>query len=344
MVDIKNLITVYPTTPIDKIQDALKETHCTIKFTPGKYNITKVLLIYSNTNILLDNAILVRKNPKQIFTNYLNPNKEYHYNATENVNIYGNGTLLGNGSTKICSDISLMHCNGFTIEGISFEKTYKSHALDLAGCSNITLNNVKFKDRIINPNALLKEEINIDYSYYGGFPYYTKGSKCYNYNHCKDITFNGCEFINVNVCIGNHYDNTKLRHKNITISKCTANGTVINDVGYFVNLSNVDRLTIEKNIVKNFSQGVIIYTLYNLGCNNINIYENMFSGAKGNKDITGIWIKGDNGVFHDKVIITKNKFALNNTKAKYDIIVSNTKDVTVKNNDTKLEVKIDKDS
>ena len=129
---------------------------------------------------------------------------------------------------------------------ITFEKTFKSHSVDICGCSNVILSNVKFKDRINNPKALHKEEINLDYSYRGGFPYYPKGSKCFNKNHCKNITFDKLVFDNINVCIGNHYDNTKLRHKNIIISKCTTNG----NVGYFVNLINVDGLTMKNNNTK----------------------------------------------------------------------------------------------
>lgn len=245
--DTKNEIVVNPNMTMKQIQDCLKESGCTIRFTSGIYNITTTLLIYSDTKIIIDNgAILIRKNPKQIFTNYLDPKINYNYNATKNVTISGNGVLRGNGSTKICSTISIMHCDNFKIEGITFEKTYKSHALDICGCSNVVLNNIKFKDRINNPKALHKEEINLDYSYYGGFPYYTKGSKCFNKNHCKNITFEKLTFDNITVCIGNHYDNTKLKHENINISKCTTNG----NIGYFVNLINVDRLTMKSNNTK----------------------------------------------------------------------------------------------
>jgi len=243
----KNEIIITPNMTMKQIQDCLKKSGYTIKFTKGTYNITKTLYLYSDTKIILDSAILVRKNSRQIFTNYLNPDINYNYNATKNVTISGNGILRGDGNNKICSTISIMHCDNFKIEGITFENTYKSHGVDICGCSNMILNNIKFKDRINNPKALYKEELNLDYSYYGGFPYYPKGSKCFNNNHCKNITFEGLIFNNINVCIGNHYDHTKLKHKNIIINKCTANGKAVNNIGYFVKLINVDGLTLKNN-------------------------------------------------------------------------------------------------
>ena len=359
--DDKNIITVTPKMTMDKIQSCLKERGCTIKFSTGTYNITKTLYLFSNTTILLDNAILVRKNKRQIFTNYLNPKVSYNYNATENVTICGSGKLIGNGSTKVCSDISIMHCKNFIIEDIEFSKTYKSHALDISGCSDVIIKNVKFKDRIVNMKKLHKEEINIDFSFYSGFPYYPKGSKCFNGNHCKSITFDDVSFDNINTCIGSHTEiKSPKKHKNIVIKNCTANGVVIDGEGTFLNLVNTDGITFENNIIKGFERDITINALDTYydsnsnkstgipsgktGCNNILIKGNIFSNAKGKIKAAGIYITSESGLVHDNITITGNKFALNNSSAKYDIYISNAENVDVINNNTKLEIKVDKET
>jgi hypothetical protein len=341
----KNEIIVTPDMGMKQIQSCLKENGCTIRFTKGTYNITKTLLLYSNTTIILDKGVvLIRKNSKQIFINYLNPKMSYNYNATENIKIIGNGILRGNGTTKICSDISIMHCSDFVIEGITFENTYKSHAIDICGCNNITLKNVKFNDRIPNKNKPYKEEINIDYSYYGGFPYYHKGSKCFNNNHCKNITFDGVEFNNVNVCIGNHFDTKRLlKHKDIIIKRCTANGCIVNNEGVFLHISNVDGLKVENNSIKDFARDIVIDSLQDvkIGCSDINIIGNLFMNAKGSVKAAGLYFISQYGAVHKDITITDNKFALNNPNAKYDIYMSYVEDAKIEKNNTKLEIRVD---
>lgn len=358
----KNEITVTPNMSISKIQECLKESGCTIRFTKGTYKITKTLKIYSNTTIVLDkDAVLIRKNSKQIFTNYLHPKKNYSYNATKNVTIKGKGKLIGNGHTGTCSDISIMHCKDFTIEGITFDKTYKSHAIDICGCDTVTIKNVTFKDRIVNKSKTHKEEVNLDFSFYSGFPYYPKGSPCFNNNHCKNIVFDNVKFDNVNVCIGSHTEsNSSNKHKNIVIKDCTAKGYVVGGEGIFGKFINVDGLTIANCNLNGFERDVVLdaYDKYydtkgrkttsitkgKTGCENVEIKNNICKNAKGKVKAAGIYITSQSGVRHKNINIIDNKFALNNMYAKYDIYISNAEGVDIKGNNTKLEIKIDKNT
>lgn len=351
-------IVVNPKMSINQIQDCLKKSGCTIRFSAGIYNITKTLLLYSDTKIYLDNATLVRKNPKQIFMNYLNPNTQYNYNATKNVKIYGTGKLKGNGNTKTCSTISLMHCDNISFEGIEFVNTYRSHAVDLAGCSNVLFKNVTFRDRIDNTDKYYKEEINIDMSYYSGFPYYPMNAQCFNNNHCKNITFDNVEFIRINTCIGNHTETSTLKkHENITIKNCKATGC---GKGIFVDLVNANNVSIMNNICSGFMRGIVIDALdryYNArgtrttvtptgksACNNVRIADNKISDAKGTVKASGIYIISQSDLRHQNINISNNTILLNNSYAKYDIYIGNAENVVLENNKTKLEVRIHPDS
>ena len=356
--DNKNEITVTPNMTMKQIQDSLEKSGCTIRFTKGVYNITKTLLLYSDTTIILDNAILVRKNSKQIFMNYLNPSRNYNYNATKNVTIKGNGKLVGNGSSKTCSIISIMHCDNFIFNGVEFTKCLKSHDVDVCGSSNIIFKNVTFSDRITDPKKTYKESVNIDFSYYSGFPYYSKTSKAYNLAHCKNVKFDTCTFSNISTAIGSHTEgNTTLKHKNIIVINCTARG---DGGGNFINLSNVDGATIRNNNINGFRRGVELrnqdtyytakgsktYTAnHTSGCENISIEGNTISNARGDVKAAGIHIISEiDGVKHSDIVIKNNKFTLNNTYARYDIYISNTDDADIINNNTKLEVRIDKNT
>jgi hypothetical protein len=355
----KNIISIPATYSMSKIQECFKEQGCTIKFLSGNtYNITKTLTVYSNTNIVIEKgATLIRKTDSHVFRGYVNPDKDYQYNAVVNVTISGEGTIK-NGIKKTGSMIGFIHGNNITIKDITISGTYKSHAIDMPACKNVTIDNVKFKDRVVDPKYNYKEEIQYDYAMSAAYPYFNAKSKVYNDNQCENITIKNCTFTDANFCIGTHTEtNSSKQHKNIQVINCTANGRVVDGDGIFVKIINTDGAIIKGNKIKGFSRGIVVmpcnkfYSSHGVkydkkpstktGSKNIKIENNSISNAYGNVKAAGIYVTSYfDDLIHSNITIKNNKFRLNNMSAKYDIFVEHAKCVTEDNNDTILDVVI----
>jgi len=356
----KNII-VNPTMSMDKIQSYLKKNGCTIKFTKGTYSISKTLTLYSNTNIILDKATLIRKTSSHIFRGYLNPNISYNYNAVQNITISG-GILIGDGIKKTGSIFGFMHGNNILIKDMQIKNVYKSHGFDLCACKNVTLKNIKFSGRITDQKIYYKEEIQYDFAYTYGYPYYSKNAKVYNNNHCENILIDSCDFADANYCIGTHTEtSTNKKHKNIQVINCTANGCILKGDGSFIKIINTDGFTIRNNTIKGFTRAISILscskfysangtkritnTNSKTGSNNVDIINNNILNAKGNVKSAGIYITSKFvNLIHSNINISGNQFLLNNNYAKNDIDISFAKNVAIENNDTKLDIKVDTDT
>lgn len=357
------VLTVTPKTSLTTIQSYLKKKGYTVRFTEGTYKITKTLFLYSNVNIIIDSkAKLIRHCTSHIFRSYIDPSVNYNYNALVNVTISGGGTLVGNGKKSTGSIIGIMHGNNITIKNLSFQGTFKSHAFDISGCSNVILENLKFSKRIIDPKKTYKEEIQIDYAMSAGFPYFDAKSPCYNDNHCKNITINKCTFKDANLCIGTHTETTSnKKHTNIVVTNCTAVG-VAEYTGTFLNLINTKGATIKGNKISGFSRQIIItscsqFTTKNgvkkntpvstkTACEDIIIEGNTLSNASGTVKASGIYITmAYEDIRHKNIKIKGNTFNLNNSKAKYDIYIGYTDGAEVdKKNVLKLTIGVDEDT
>lgn len=359
MSDTKNEIIVTPSMSMTKIQECLKESGCTIRFAKGIYNITKTLTVYSNTNIIIEKgATLIRKTNSHVFRGYVDPQKNYNYNAVVNVNISGEGTIK-NGINKTGSMFGFIHGNNITIKDITIQGVYKSHGFDLPACKNVTIDNVTFKDRIVDTKNIYKEDIQYDYAMKFAYPYYNSNSPVYNDNHCENITVIKCKFYDSPYCIGTHTETNSItnKHKNIQILNCIANGKVVNDNGIFAKIINTDGVKISNNKINGFARGIQINTANSFhdkkgkkytspqsgktGSSNITIEYNTISDAKGKVKAAGIYIYSMfDSILHKNIIIKNNKFRLNNNYAKYDIFSDYAEGVDVGKNDTKLEVVI----
>ena len=352
----KNEIVVNPSMTMKQIQSCLKESGCTIRFTEGTYNITSILTVYSNTNIIIEKgATLIRKNNSHVFRGYVNPKKNYNYNAVVNVSISGEGTVK-NGINKIGSMFGFIHGNNITIKDITIQGVFKSHCFDLPACKNVTIDNVMFKDRVVDSKTIFKEDVQYDYAMKAAYPYYSVNDPVYNGNHCENITVVRCKFYDSPYCIGTHSEtNSSKKHKNIQILNCIANGRVVNGDGIFAKIINTDGVKISNNKIKGFARGIQINTCSSFhdskgkkyispssgktGSSNITIEYNTISDAKGKVKAAGIYIYSMfDKILHKNITIKNNKFRLNNSDAKYDIFSDYAEGVEVGKNDTKLEV------
>jgi hypothetical protein len=353
-------IEVRPSTPLSKIQEYMVGKGNFVRFTDGNYKISEYLKLFPSTTIYLEkNAVLYRCCQKPIFMPNLDYRKSYKYNAVWNTTICGKGTLIGDGVRVTGSLISLLHSTNITIKDISLKNTYKSHAIDIGGCRKVSVDNVTFADRIIDEENPYKEEIQYDFCYALGAPYFPPKSKIYNGNHCEDLIISRCKFSGSNDTIGTHTETSGLKkHKNIRVLDCVAKGVgPVGGRGAFLKLINVSGAAISGNDVSGYARMIEIDTkarfygdhgevTFNLpagktGCQNILIDHNNFHDSKGNYAAAGVFASSDfKELFHDHIAIINNTFCLNNKSAAFDIHLTGVKSAITAPNNTNLKIKV----
>lgn len=358
--DKKELV-VEPGMSMYQIQKILEEEGQRIRFVRGHHRITRALALHSDTTLILEQgAFLIRcTGGGSMLITWVDPNKSYDYNATKNITICGRGTLLGDGYKSPGSILSLFHTYNFNINGVVLKNVYKSHAIDMAGSKKVLIEDIDFSNRTIDQEAPYKEEIQYDFAYHSGIPYYAKNARVYNYNHCEDIMIKDCTFSDANVCIGTHTETvTSHKHKNIKVVGCKANGVgPIKGKGSFLNLVNVDGADIKNNTISGFARAFELSSCPSFrdaqgnrttgvpkgktGCKNINFESNSLKDAKGTYQAPGIFASSKfDSVLHENIVIKNNVFRLHNSKAKFDICMEHVKNVMPGENDTQLAVKI----
>lgn len=356
----KPTIVIKPGTSTSEMQKALEKSGYTIQFLKGNHKVTKTLKLYSDTTLeLLDGAKIIQYGNSPMLSTYADQNKSYNYDAVKNLTICGKGLLYGNGSKVSGTTLSLFHASNVKIFGIGFRKTYQSHAIDIIACKDVVIEDISFAERIIDKNAAYREEIQYDFAYYSGAPYYAKSAKVYNGNHCENITIRRCTFKDANVCIGTHTEaNSDKKHKNLSILDCVATGVgPIDSRGSFTVILNVDGVKIAGNIIKNFARGIEVKTSNRFYLNNGNCVKTVPKGKTGSKniliskneilDVLGkfsascvyIYTNFDS-LYHDKVQIQGNTFRPNNSSTKYAVHATNVKNIEQINNTPSLKYKL----
>jgi hypothetical protein len=354
-----NEIVITPSMSITRIQEYLKKAGHTIRFTKGSYKITKQLKLYSDTTIILDKgAELIRYCTNPMLMTYVNPNVDYNFNATKNITIKGDGSLVGHGLKVTGTILTIFHSSNFRIEGIHFKGVYKSHAIDIAGSEKVHIKDVSFSGRIINLEKPVKEEIQYDFAYYSGIPYFLKNAKVYNGNHCRDIVIENCSFQDSNTCIGTHTETaSNKKHTNICVKGCKAKGIgLVNGEGTFLTLINIDGAEIKDNEISNFARGIEINAcsvFYDnssrrieslpkgkTGCKNIIIDGNTIRDAKGTFKASGVYISSRrDDIQHFNIVLRNHTSKLNNADAVYDVFSDHAELSITGQNDLKLKIK-----
>lgn len=186
----------------DDLQDYLDLEADKIIYLPATgYTATKKVFVNSDTILDLNNATLTCDyDPSEtLMFFYKLTDTSTGYDGNKNI-VLRNGTI-----TKAC--LCLMHNKNVTIKNVNFSTILSRHAIQLAGCYDLTI-----EDCIFNGTAPVNvagsECINIDPCNYGGQPYMSEDSPMYD-----------------------HTPNTKIVIQNNTFNKGTGNSRYTTGVG-----------------------------------------------------------------------------------------------------------------
>lgn len=246
---------VKPTYPMSVIRAALK-TCKEIVFTPGVYMISKPLIFYSNTHIIIEDGAILRQAGKieHILMSHTTK-KTTEYNGTHDVIIEGEGTLEGMGKYNCSLNLlTLFHCQNIRIRGTAFLDTQGFHALEInSSCDVIIEQNTFAGFRSFLGKNEFREAIQIDSATESGLFIHPHGSKCYDGTACKNIVINGNVFaasksrLAFSRCIGNHSQSER-HHIGIEIcnnSFIGGNQETVNSPA--VSLINMYDVTVDNN-------------------------------------------------------------------------------------------------
>jgi len=330
------ILVVYPTTPHDKIQEYLQKQKCTIKF-KGVFEPTKILYLHSYTTLDLSEAIIIRRHPKYVFFTYCNSNTT-KYNGEHDIKIIG-GKIIGNGHKGVSNIISLAHAKNIAIKGLTIENNVGSHAIEINGCDNVTIEDCVFDKNIVAKGGEFRECIQIDFANYQALTYSSnKNAKCYDDTHCSNIIIKNNICKGFNIFAGTHTQTaSKNKHKNIQIigNECVGIGAV-EGYGSCIKIMNMENVMIENNTISKFARGIEICSSNRFyqtngntittkpshvtGNNKIIIRNNQISDPSKEYKASGIYIHSKfDGLVHDDILIEKNAFKLKNGVSKYAI-------------------------
>lgn len=243
------------------IQNALDEANSNataslpykIVIQPGSYEITKRLLIYSNTYLYMEGVTLIQPAGKS--TNMLkvgdatDTKAGYYY---QNITIDGGsvgGTFNESGNSNTA--LKIAHAKNFTMKNITVMNTVDAHLMEVAGVDGLTIQNCTFKDQVL-VNTSYYEGIQLDYLITGHF----KGFAAEDLT-IKNVVIDGCTFSNLPRGIGAHTSILNNYMNNIAIT----NNLFINHTSAAIQLMSFLNCNISGNTITNCPRGIILYSI-----------------------------------------------------------------------------------
>ena len=196
---------------------------------PGTYVITRVLRLYPNTFIRMEDGAVLKKMGDPNIVNKLfvngdigNPDYAQGYEGDGNITVIG-------GTIDLCGDTNppdpgrnlqafgIAHADNVHIERVNIINGHNGHMIEFNSSRNVKLLNCRFMDQFIRSDGQY-EMVQIDFADRDAFP--TFGA--FDDTPCRDVLIEGCTFINGHRGVGTHgskYDRSgnQVFHENIRI-------------------------------------------------------------------------------------------------------------------------------
>lgn len=230
----------------------------TVHIPAGNYELTRELLLYSNTTILADKQAVFSKNHQKgaMLTNDLVGDKG-GYETAKNITIDGGVwdsakiATLGKGTESF----RFIHATNITVKNATIcNISDKSHLVTFAGVKNGVLENCVLYGY---EGATEKEAVHLDIVHDTDMvPAIQQNRIVYDDLPCDTIRISGCEIYDYPRAVGAHISVKGVYHKNILIEN-----------NYFHDLKesaikayNYENLTISGNRIERVGLGILVYT------------------------------------------------------------------------------------
>ena len=245
---------------IQKALDMAKSVEGTVKIIipAGTYYLDESLMIYSNTDLILEDETVIKRYPGYSSVMLMNgadfDNKTEEYERSGNFTITGgtwDGTVTEGALNKEDSLFYFGHAQDITISDVQIQNGYGPHLIEFTGVKDVTISNKVTLKNYLGAEGGGQEAIAfrvVTDSEIGNY-------KPYDYTPCKNITVKGC-----------------------TISYPSGIGVTSDKDGALM-----QNIVIEENILSNLTDTGILLQ----GCSNGAVTKNTITGSPD----TGIGVK-----------------------------------------------------
>lgn len=233
---------IKPSFSMAKINKALKENRY-VEFETGVYDLTKALIVYSNTDIVCQPGVVFKRRHKgRMMQLYVTPDTKA-YNGTHDVTWTG-GTFVADTNSANANVITLFHSRAINLKDLYITGCRGLHSIEVNACKDVVIDSCFVGEQTSKDKETFREAIQIDFANKDGLSIAgaNGNSPCYDGTHCRNITIHDCTFFNCPNGIGTHTVSEKEKyHTYIVIEDCKFNEVHYKDI----QLCGVDVCTID---------------------------------------------------------------------------------------------------
>ncbi|MCH5304218.1 MAG: hypothetical protein J1E41_05085 [Ruminococcus sp.] len=253
--------------------------------------IERVLYPGNNTTLIATGATIIQNDKNKNLV--INDCDKTNYKSLKNVTIKGGKwKIKGNATnTRPTSTFRFAHASNITLQKCTIDTNYRSHAVELIACKNVTVDGCKLMASGKTNSTSLEEALQIDIASKATAPSCVAyGKKYVKGQTCQNITVKNCTIRGSRGVCANRTDTEKGKwlkkhHKNITLTGNTITGMTSEAVA----LHNTAGIKVKNNKIT--SKGKRTNTVYTIGLN-IASFGNTTAIAKKKVTISGNTIKG----------------------------------------------------
>lgn len=312
----------------------------------GSYKLHGTLMCYSNSKITMEPGVYIyRMKQCPVFANYYS-SYSTGYNASHDIEITG-GTFIGDGLNLSGNVIVFFHGKNIKFSNFKIIRSVYSHSIEINACENVTIQNFEISDHKLDLNGAYREAIQYDFASYIALPYFSKGSRCYDNTHCKNISIINGKFKDYPTAVGTHIQSSSpYYHDGIIVKDCVITGMGnVKGYGSGVKFMNVRNSLVSNTTCQNCNRGVEVITSNRFydkngsviktrpsnvdgGCKNIVIDKLRVKNPTGTVLVSGVFIGANyKGIRHDAILIKSSEFYIkSNKKNRYAIHCVNVAD------------------
>lgn len=246
---------------LDRAKSIGKEGYQSLQvtLTPGCYQLTDGLMVYSDTTLIAYDCTLVKNHTLgPMLRNYLY-DKEKGRNYAHDIAVIGG---IWNGGAEFHKQTGdetfrFIHAKGLVVKELTIKNIVAGHLLTLAGVENAIVERCTFADYMRYGSG--KEALHLDLVHSDQMVPVVKSSKhriVYDDAPCRNIKVRECTFRNVPSGVGSHSSVRGVYQEDIEI----VNNTFLNIETAAIRCYNYKDTTIADNRIEQTGIGIHIYT------------------------------------------------------------------------------------